>query len=83
MIFDRAFVAATESEAEAHEHAVGIQHQWIPAARALGGRRLVVRDSDGRRRLNLHSWTPGDPEQIRIYRGLRSRDLRAYWQPAL
>lgn len=81
VIFDRAFVEATESEAEAHEHAVGIQHQWIPAARALGGRRLVVRDSDGQRRLNLHSWTPGDPEQIRLYRGLRSRDLRTYWQP--
>lgn len=80
VIFDRAFVEATESEAEAHEHAVGIQHSWAPALRALGGRRIFVR-VDGRWRLNLHSFTPGDPEQIGTYRVLRSRDLRRYWKP--
>lgn len=78
-IFDRAFVLGVEMEAEAHEAAVGRQHGWWPADRALGGRRLVVRE-DGRWRSNLGSFTPGDPEQIAELIEIRTDFLRDMWE---
>lgn len=78
-IFDRAFVLGVEMEAEAHEAAVGRQHGWWPAERALGGRRLVVRE-DGRWRSNLGSFTPGDSEQIAELIKMRTDFLRDSWE---
>jgi hypothetical protein len=82
-IFDRAFVLGVEMEAEAHEAAVGRLHGWWPAVRALGGRRLLVRDDGGRWRWNLGSFTPGDPWQIEELIALRTEDLWKTWEHPL
>lgn len=74
-VFDRRFTLAIEVEAEAHELAMGRLVGVSPAARPLGGWRLFVRDIDGRLRLNLSSWTPGDPVEVQDAVVARSSEL--------
>lgn len=74
-VFDRRFTLAIEVEAEAHELAMGRLVGVSPAARPLGGWRLRVRDIDGRWRLNLSSWTPGDPVEVQDAIVARSGEL--------